>query len=148
MSRILELYRRAPDWSAFMLAATVSSVLAVVTGIAGGFAGVYLYDRGRSKGDDFAVLIIGVLAVGAFAFVVLLTWLRTLHHKISSRTPFSAWLFCVICDLAVTVWLWPRYDPLTEDHYLPFIYAGWTAIILLGLLALFICARWVVHEPH
>src|ERR1700686_4872849 len=90
MSRILELYRRAPDWSAFMLAATVSSVLAVVTGIAGAVAGVYLYDRGRSKGDDLAVLIIGVLAVGAFAFVVLLTWLRTLHHKISSRTPFSA----------------------------------------------------------
>jgi magnesium-transporting ATPase (P-type) len=96
----------------------------------------------------FAVLIIGVLAVGAFAFVVLLTWLRTLHHKISSRTPFSAWLFCLVCDLAVTVWLWPRYDPLTEDHYLPFIYAGWIAIILLGLLALFICARWVVREPH
>ena len=107
MSRIIEMYRRVPDGWALMLAATISWVLAAIAGIAGGIAGVYLYDRGNSKGDDLAVLYIGLLAVSTFTFVVLFTWLQTLHHKISSRTPMFAWLFCLAGTLVVTVRLWP-----------------------------------------
>jgi ABC-type amino acid transport system permease subunit len=139
------MYRRVSDGWAFTLAATISSVLAAILGIAGGFAGMYLYDGGNSKGDDLAVLTVGLLAVGTFAFVVLFTWLRTLHHKISSRTPLFAWLFCLAGTLVVTVWLWPSYTD--RDHYLYFIYMGWIAILVFGLVGLVVSHRSFIREP-
>jgi hypothetical protein len=102
MGRIIETYRRVPEGWAFALAAIVSWGLAAIAGIAGGVAGMYLYDRGMSKGDDLAVLTSGLLAVGTLAFVVLFTWLRKLHHAISSRTPLFAWLFCLAGTVVTT----------------------------------------------
>ena len=145
MIRIIEMYRKVPGGWAFTLAATISWVLAAIAGIAGGIAGVYLYDRGNSKGDDLAVLYIGLLAVSTFTFVVLFTWLQTLHHKISSRTPMFAWLFCLAGNLVVTVRLWPSYTD--RDHYLYFVYMGWIAILLFGLMGLVVSRRLFIHEP-
>jgi hypothetical protein len=80
---ILEAYRRAPSGRAFVRAAVASLCLAMTAGIAGGVAASYLYDRANSKGDDLAVLTGGWLAIGTFVFVILFTWLRTLHHQTS-----------------------------------------------------------------
>jgi len=59
MSRIAEMilaaYRRAPSGRAFVLAAVASLCLATTSGIAGGVAASYFYDRANSKGDDLAV---------------------------------------------------------------------------------------------
>jgi hypothetical protein len=137
-SRIVETYRRLPDELALAVAAILSWGLAAVAGTAAGFVGVYLYDRGNSKGDDLAAFISGVLAVGTFASVVLFTGLRQLHHKISKQTPLFAWLFSLAGSLLVTVWSWPAHD---LDHYLIFIIIGWIAILLFGLAAMVLCLR-------
>jgi hypothetical protein len=147
MSRIIETYRRVSEGWAFALAAIVSWGLASIAGIAGGVAGMYLYDRGMSKGDDLAVLTSGLLAVGTLAFVVLFTWLRKLHHAISSRTPLFAWLFCLAGTVVTTVLSWPDHYPGDLDHYIGFILTGWIAIVLFGLLGLVLSRRLFVHEP-
>jgi hypothetical protein len=143
---IVETYRRVPDGWAFVLTAVASFVLAAIAGIAAGFAGMYFYDRGNSKGDDLAVLASGLLAVGTFAFVMLFTWLRALHHKISSRTPWFAWLFCLAVDVVITLLLWPGRYPGELDHYSGFILVGWGLIFLLGLLGLLASRRWFIHQ--
>jgi hypothetical protein len=147
MILIVETYRRVPDGWAFVLAAVASFLLAAIAGIAAGFAGIYLYDRGNSKGDDLAVLASGILAVGTFAFVMLFTWLRVLHHKISSRTPCRAWLFCSGFDLVITVLLWPGRYPGELNHYRGFIVVGWGLILLLGLVGLLSSRRFFIHQP-
>jgi len=147
MFRIIETYRSVPDRWAFVLAAIPSFILAAMAGIAGGFAGMYFYDRGNSKGDDVAVLAIGLLAVGTFTFVIVFSWLRALHHKISSRTPWFTWFFCLAGDLVITALLWPGGYPGELAHYMGFILAGWSAILLLGLVALLISQRLFTQEP-
>jgi hypothetical protein len=62
MTGIIGMYRRVPEGWAFVLTVTVSLGLAAIAGGAGAFAGVYLYDRGNSKGDDLAVFASGLLA--------------------------------------------------------------------------------------
>jgi hypothetical protein len=141
MSRIIEMYRRVPDLWALVLVAVVSWALAAITGIAGGIACVYLYDRGMSKGNDLAVLISGLLAVGTFAFVLLFTWLRKLHHEVSSRTPWFAWLFCLASSLLVTFLLWPG------ESYLELVLMGWMAILIFGLVGLILSQRLFIPEP-
>ena len=96
MSRVVEAYRRMPEWLFLALATIISWFLAAVTGMAGGFAAMFLYDRGNSKGNDLAVLAGGLLAVGTFTFVLLFTWLRRLRHEITWRTPLFALLFCLM----------------------------------------------------
>jgi hypothetical protein len=147
MIGIIETYRSVMDRWAFLLAATVSFVLATMAGIAGGLAETYIYDRGNSKGDDIAIFASGLLALGTFTFVILFTWLRALHHKISSRTPWFALLFCLAGDLAITVWLWPGGYPGELAHYGGFILVGWCAILFLGLTALLISLRLFIHAP-
>src|SRR6266852_2347320 len=131
---LIKTYRGVPDGWAFALAAIVSWFLAVIAGVVGAFAGVYLYDRGDSKGDDIAVFASGLLAVSTFVLVVLFPWLRRLRREISWRTPLFAWLFCLAVSLLITVWLWPAGD---LDHYLGFIVVGWMVILLLGWLGWF-----------
>jgi len=142
MSRIIEAYRRIPTWSAFALAAIISCVLAAITGVTGGIAGVFLYDRGNSKGNDLAVLASGVLSVGTFTFVFLFTWMRKLHREISSRTPLFALLFCLTGALLITVFL----SAGNWDYYSEFILVGWIAILLFGVASLLLCQHFVVHE--
>jgi len=135
---ILEAYRRAPSGRAFVLAAVVSLCLAMIAGIAGGVAASYIYDRANSKGDDLAVITGGLLAIGTFVFVIVFTWLRTLHHKASWRTPWLAWLFCLAGSVLVTAFLWPTGD---LDHYMIFIRVDWLAILSFGLVAVVLSRR-------
>ena len=141
---LIRTYCGAPDGWAFALAAIVSWFLAVIAGVAGAFAGVYLYDRGDSKGDDIAVFASGLLAVSTFVIVVLFPWLRRLRKEISWRTPFFAWLFCLAVSLLITVWLWPAGD---LDHYLGFIIVGWMVILLFGLAGTVFSWRLFVYKP-
>jgi hypothetical protein len=83
-------YRALSSGSASVLAAIASFAVATVCGFLGGAASMYLYDRARSKGDDAAVGLGGLFAVGTFTFVVAFTWLRKTHHPVSSRTSLFA----------------------------------------------------------
>ena len=141
---LIKTYRGVPDGWAFALAAIVSWFLAVMAGAAGAFAGVYLYDRGDSKGDDIAVFASGLLAVSTFVLVVLFPWLRRLRKEISWQTPLFAWLFCLAVSLLITVWLWPAGD---LDHYLGFIVVGWMVILLFGLAGMVFSWRLFVYKP-
>jgi hypothetical protein len=115
-----------------------SLCLATTSGIAGGVAASYFYDRANSKGDDLAVITGGLLAIGTFVFVILFTWLRTLHRKTSWRTPWFAWLFCLAGSVLITALLWPTGD---LDHYMIFIRVGWIAILACGLAAVVLSRR-------
>jgi apolipoprotein N-acyltransferase len=96
-------YRRIPEALAFVLAIVISLASALVTGLLGAGAAIYLYDRANSKGDDAAVGLGGLFAIGTFMFVVVFTWLQKLHHPISSRTPSYALLACLILPAAATL---------------------------------------------
>ena len=128
-------YRRRSSGSALVLASLASSALAFVTGLLGGVAGMFLYDRANSKGDDFAVGLGGFFAVGTFTFVVFFTWLQKLHHPISSRTPLFALYACLLLAAAATLFF--------GDHdYSLFMLGDWLAILLFALLSLLVCRRW------
>jgi hypothetical protein len=83
------------------------------------------------------------LATGTFVFVILFTWLRTLHRKTSWRTPWFAWVFCLAGSMLITALLWPTGD---LEHYMIFIRVGWIAILLFGLVAVALSRRWFVAE--
>jgi hypothetical protein len=83
MGRLTKAYRRLPTWPTFILSAIIAWLLAFVLGLAGSIAGMYLYDRAQSKGDDFAVGLIGLHAVGSFVFIFVFSWLRNVHQRIS-----------------------------------------------------------------
>ena len=142
MSRVIERYRRMPGWSAFALAAIISWVLAAVTGVTGGIAGVFLYDRGNSKGNDLAIFASGVLSVGTFTFVFLFSWIRKWHYEISSRTPLFALLFCLTVSVGVTMFL----SAGNWDYYSDFIFVGWIAILFFGLLGLLLSQHFFVRK--
>jgi uncharacterized membrane protein required for colicin V production len=80
--KFVERYRGISNRFAFVIAAVASFVLAVICGILGGVAATYLYDRANSKGDDFAVFLGGLFAVGTFVFVIGFTWLQQMHHAV------------------------------------------------------------------
>jgi hypothetical protein len=128
-------YRRVSGGSAFVLAALASFALAFVAGLLGAVAGMYLYDRANSKGDDFAVGLGGLFAVGTFTFVVFFTWLQKSHHPISSRTPFFALYACLFLAAAATLFFGDR-------DYSSFMLGDWLGILLFGLLSLLVCRRW------
>ena len=140
MNQIIDRYRKIPDAWAFVAATVISFGLATVAGFFGGFAAMYLYDRGRSKGDDLAVVMSGLFAVATFTFVIGFTWLRKLHHDISARTPLLAWLICLAATAATTTLLWDR-------DYEGFILVGLALILFCGLGALILCRRMLVRLP-
>ena len=137
-SKLVERFRAITNGFAFVVAAVVSFVLAVVCGCLGAFAAMYLYDRGMSRGDDFAVLLGGFFALGTFTFVVVFTWLQKVHHLVSSRTPLFALYACLVFPALATV----RSVVEIDDHYLPLVLGDWLAILFFGLLSLLVCRRW------
>ena len=136
--KFVDLYRRISTGFAFVLSAATSFVLALVSGILGGFAAMYLYDRGMSRGNDLAVGLGGLFAVGTFTFVVVYTWLQKVHHSISSRTSSFAFCACLTLPTVSTVLSLSEMD----EHYLLFVLGDWLVILVLGLLSLFVCRRW------
>jgi purine-cytosine permease-like protein len=138
LSKFADRYRRIPDTQAFVTAATGSFVLATVSGILGGIAAMYLYDRANSKGDDLAVGLGGLFAIGTFTFVIVFTWLQKVHHSVSSRTPLFALYACLALPVVVTLLSAGDID----DHYLLLVVGDWLAILFFGLLSLFVCRRW------
>lgn len=133
-----ERYRGIPNALAFISAAITSSAIAAISGIFGCFAAMYLYDGGTIWGDDFAVLLGGLFAVGTFTFVLAFTWLQKLHHSVSSRTSLFAFYACLILPIAATV----SFAGEMDDYYMFFVLGDWFAILLLGLLSVFLCRRW------
>jgi hypothetical protein len=138
LSKLAERYRRLPRFVSSVLAAAASFTLATIGGLLGAIAAMYLYDGANSKGNDFAVGLGGLFAVGTFIFVVLFTWLQKLHHPISSRTPLFAFFACLVLPVITTLASLEDID----DYYLPFVLGDWLAILLIGLLSLFVCRRW------
>ena len=128
-------YRRISSGPAFVLAFLASSALAMITGLLGGVAAMYLYDSANSKGDDLAVGLGGFFAVGTFSFVVVFAWLQKLHHPISSRTPLFALYGCLFLSAVATLFFGDR-------DYVSFMLGDWLAILIFGLLSLLTCRRW------
>jgi hypothetical protein len=117
-----------PTWQV----AVLSGGLAFIIGFMGGLAGVHLYDRGRSKGNDLAVFLIGLHAIGTLVFVIVFSWLRHFRREISGRTPAFALLFCVGIAGATTLLCW---DAIGRE-YMSFVSIGWILILLCGLVAM------------
>ena len=124
---------------ASVLAFLASFALALITGVLAAITGMYLYDRANSKGDDFAVGMGGLFAVGSFTFVVVFTWLQNLHHPISSRTPFYAWLICLAPAVLATLLS-------LEFDYLGIILLDWLVISLFGLGAMGVSHRMLARS--
>ena len=139
MGRVVEKYRRIPFVVASVLSVIIAGALSIVAGTAGAVAGIYLYDRGMSKGDDLAVGLTGLLATGTFVFVTMFAWLSTLHHKISWRTPASALTFCLVLVAVTTGLMW-------DSGYSGFILVGWVVILLFSLLAITVSKRLAASE--
>jgi hypothetical protein len=133
-----DFFQRLPNLVAVAIAALPAIALSLVTGLAAAFVGIYLYDSGRSKGDDLAVGISVFCAVGTFVFVTTLSGLATLHHKIDWRTPEFALAICLVV-IAFVTWMW-------SDGFAFFILAGWAAVAVCGLLALAVSGRFVGTE--
>lgn len=141
-NKLVERYRAFSSGVTSVFAAVVAFILATIGGFLGAVAATYLYDRAQSKGDDLTVGLGGLFGVGAFAFVVVFTWLQKVHHPISSRTPLFAFYFCLVLPGMITIASLSEID----DHYLPLVLSAWLVILVFGLLALFICRRWCQHE--
>ena len=112
----------------------VSLAIAFFIGFMGSMVGTYLYDRDMSRGNDLAVSLIGLHAIGTFVFVLVLSWLRHLHNKISWRTPAFALLFCLGVAGTTTLLFWKNGD--LDTHYMGFMSIGWISILLCGLAAM------------
>jgi hypothetical protein len=144
MGRLAEAYRRLPMWMAFILAAIIAWLLAFVAGVVGGIGGMYLYDRAQSKGDDFAVGLIGLHAVGTFVFIFMFSWLRNLHHEISWRTPAYS-LYVCLAGAGITTLL-SLAD--LDEHYMAIVSAGWIVILLCGLAGMLVSSRLFVKKSE
>ncbi len=144
MKPVVETLGRIQASSAFVLAAFVAGVFAFVAAVAGGVIGIYLYDRGMSKGNDVAVGMIGALASGTFVFVTFFTWASNAHHKISWRTPAFALVPCLALAGVPTWLMWGDPD---YPYYSGFILVGWIVILACGLLAICVCRLFVIRDP-
>jgi hypothetical protein len=127
-----------PTWQVVVL----SGGLAFIIGLMGGLGGEYLYDRGRSKGNDLAVFLITLHAIGTLVFVIAFSWLRHFRREISGRTPASALLFCLSLAAATTILCW---DAIGSD-YMSFVSIGWILILLCGLVAMLVSRHFFIHR--
>src|SRR5271169_1108286 len=137
MGRLAEAYRRLPNRMAFIVSAIIAWVLAFCAGIAGGIGGMYLYDGAQSKGDDLAVGLIGLYAVGTFVFILVFSWLRKLHQEISWRTLAYSLCVCLAGAAITTMISWTDLD----EHYMPIVAGGWIVILLCGLAGMLVSSR-------
>lgn len=134
--KFADRYRGMPSGLAFVIAATASFVLAAICGILAAVGATYLYDHASSKGDDGAVGLGGLFAVGTFTFVVIFTWLRKVHHPISSSTTLFALYTCLALPVAAIVFL------VDDNNYWLFVLGDWLALLVFALLSLIVCRRW------
>jgi hypothetical protein len=124
-----------PTWQVIVL----SAGLAFIIGFMGGLGGIYLYDRGRSKGNDLAVFLIGLHAIGTLVFVIVFSWLRHFRREITGRTPEFALLFCLSLAAATTLLCW-------DNYYMSFVSIGWILILLCGLVAMQVSRRFFIRR--
>jgi hypothetical protein len=129
--------RRLPAPLAFILVAFASLIVATLAGVAGASAGVYLYDRGTTKGNDLAVFLIGLHAAGTFTFVTVFTLLCSRRGNPSWWCPIAALTACLCLLVYDTVLNWPNYD----SYYAPFFFAAWLAVAVCGGVALVLSRR-------
>jgi uncharacterized membrane protein YeaQ/YmgE (transglycosylase-associated protein family) len=133
--------KRLPAPLVFTLAASISLLVAILGGIIGAVVCVFLYDRGRSKGNDLAVSLIALHTIGTFIFISLLTFLWTRRGSVSWKIPIGCFTAC-LCALALdTVLFSSAYD----EYFAIFFWAAWVAITLSGLAALGMC-RQILHH--
>jgi len=133
--------RRLPTPLAFILVALLSFLIASVAAVLGAIAGIYLYDRGTSKGNDLAVALIGLHAVGTFAFVVVFTFLWGRRRSASWKVPVGSFAAC-LCVLALdSVLFWSSYDA----YFAVFFYAAWLAVAFSGCVAI-VLSRYILSR--
>jgi hypothetical protein len=116
--------------------------IAFIIGFMGSLGGVYLYDRGMSKGNDLAVQLIGFHAIGTLIFVIVFSWLRHVGREISGRTPALALLFCMSIAAMTTAFF--RDD--IDGYYMSFAHIGWILILLCGLIALLVSHYFFIRK--
>lgn len=109
--------------------------LAFIIGFMGSLGGVYVYDHGMSKGNDLAVFLIGLHAIGTLVFVIVFSWLRHVRREMSGRTPALALLFCMSLS-ATTLLFWGDGD--LDSYYISFAQIGWILVLLCGLIAMLV----------
>ncbi len=129
--------RRLPTPLAFILVAFASLIVAALAGVAGASAGVYLYDRGTTKGNDLAVFLIGLHAAGTFTFAVVFTLLWSRRGNVSWWCPITAFAACLALLVYDTVLNWRNHD----EYYAPFFWAAWLAVAVCGGVALVLSRR-------
>jgi hypothetical protein len=135
----MKSFRRLPMPIAVMLAAISAIILSLFTGLVAACGAVYVYDKGEGKGDDLAIGISALCAVGTFVFVTTFSGISGLHHNIEWRTPNAALAICLVVVAVITWIMW-------NINFSAFILAGWAATALCGLLALGIARRFVSHD--
>lgn len=99
---------------------------------------MFVYDGGNSKGDDFAVMLIGFHSVGTFVFVVSFSWFRRFGGAISLRTPTIALYSCLALALITTL---ASLNGAGGD-YLGFMAFGWLIIIGFGAAGILVSRRY------
>lgn len=135
-------YRVVTDVTALDLFPGVG-VVASIAGTAGSIAGIYLFDRGMSRGDDLAVGLIGLCAVGTFVFVIVFCGLCKLHNAISWRTTALALILCLTATIATTL---VSMDMLWSDsHWVSFVETGYIVVLFFGLAALLVSRYFYVR---
>jgi hypothetical protein len=133
--------KRFPTPLAFVTIALSSLLVASVAAVMGALAGVYLYDRGTSKGNDLAVALICFHAVGTFTFVTVFTLLWCRRGNPSWKAPVAGFTAC-LCLLAVdTLLFWSSYD----SYFAVFFYAAWLAVAFSGGMALLL-SRYILSR--
>lgn len=119
-----------------MVLISLASILAaLVAGIGGAVAGVYLYDRGTSKGNDLAVALIGLHSLGTFVFVTVFTFLLCRKRSCSWKIPIGALAAC-LCALVFDTTL---FSSAYDEYFAVFFFVGWAAVAFSGIAALGLC---------
>ncbi|HET9406003.1 MAG TPA: hypothetical protein VFO39_02080 [Candidatus Sulfotelmatobacter sp.] len=117
--------------------ASISVLASLFAGIIGAFAAAFLFDRGMSKGNDLAVMLIGLHAVGTFTFVTLFTYLWSKRRVSSWKVPATCLALCILVLAIDTAWWSEAFD----EYYANFFIGGWLVVGLSGALALFLSRR-------
>lgn len=133
--------KRLPFAVALVLITLSSILVALVSGIAGAVGGVYLYDRGTSKGNDLAVALIGLHSVGTFVFVTVFTFLLRRRGSCSWKVPIGALAACLCALVFDTI----RFSPSYDQYFAVFFFAGWGAVGVAGIAALGLC-RYILRR--